>query len=164
MALDVISSSPTDASQEQQNTWIFQAKESRYRITDSLRLEEEEYWNLNQQAKKVKKGDRVLIWISGKSAGIYAVGQVMTDPEKRSDSLKGQSYWTKPADGKKEKPRVLVRYERLLLDNPLYKRFLEYDPALWNLSIIKFALGTNFTVTQDEWLAIKEWLDVKMMT
>lgn len=143
-------------------TWIFQANPNRYRIEESLRVEAEEFWNLNQQWKKVKKGDRVLIWISGKQAGIYALGTVMTDPEKKSDSAKGIGYWNDPRDGRKVKPRVIVRYDELFLDNPLLKLFLQYDPALWNLSVIRSPLGTNFHVTEEEWLAIQDWLDEKL--
>lgn len=144
------------------NTWIFQANPTRYDIYTSLRLESEENWNLNQHAKKIKAGDRALIWLCGDTAGIYAVGTIVTNPELKPDSETGQGYWTDKREGKRVKSRVSVRYERILLDNPLLKAYLLCDPALWNLKIIKNARGTNFSVTHDEWLAIKEWLDIKL--
>ena len=155
-------SKPNAEAQTEIATWIFQANPSRYRIEESLRIEPEEYWNLNQHWKKIKKGDRVLIWISGEQSGIYALGKIVTEPEKRPDSDKGISYWSDPRDGRKIRPRVIVRYDELFFDNPLLKLFLQYDPALWNLSVIRSPRGTNFPVTTEEWGAIQEWLDRKL--
>ena len=107
----------------------------------------------------VSIGDRVLIWIAGSAAGIYAIGTVLTAPVVQPDSPTGIGYWHNPADGRRSKARVRVRYDRLLLDRPLRKVYLEADPALSNLQIIRFPRGTNFSVSEEEWLAIKEWLD-----
>ena len=152
---------PDDESQPQIRTWIFQAKPDKYRIEDSLRIEDEEFWNLNQHAKKIHKGDRVLVWISGSEAGIYAVGTVTTEPQLMPDSPQGLTYWSDKRDGLRVKPRVLVRYEMKLCDTPLLKNFLQCDPELWDLQIIRFSRGTNFPVTEDEWKAIKAWLSSK---
>ncbi|MCL4261677.1 MAG: EVE domain-containing protein [Anaerolineae bacterium] len=144
------------------STWIFQANPNRYEIFESLTGEKEEYWNLNQNAGKVKVGDRVLIWISGNAAGIYALGTVISNPVTRPDSVKGLKYWITKKAGQKTKPRVLVRYDRVFLDNPLLKLFLECDPALWDLKVIRAPQGTNFPVSEEEWQAIEEWLDKKL--
>jgi 5-methylcytosine-specific restriction protein B len=140
-------------------TWVFQANPNLYSIETSLRLESEEFWNLRQHAKAIKVGDRVLIWISGPEAGIYAVGTVITAPITMSDSEKGQEYWLDKTKGRQLAPRVRVRYDQKLIDRPLKKDYLEWDPDLANLSIICFPRGTNFPVTEAEWLAIKKWLD-----
>jgi predicted RNA-binding protein with PUA-like domain len=147
--------------QQQVRTWMFQANPNKYRIEDSIRIEDEEYWNLNQHSKKIHKGDRVLVWISGQEAGIYAIGTVATEPVMMPDSPKGLTYWTKSSDGQRLKPRVLVKYKMKLYDTPLLKKFLQCDPALWDLRIIQFPRGTNFPVTEEEWKAIKVWLDSK---
>lgn len=140
-------------------TWIFQANPKRYRIEESLQAEHEELWNLNQHAAEVRAGDRVLIWISGDDAGIYAVGIVLSNPVIMSDSPRGIEYWSDPADGRRPKARVQVRYDRVLLSRPLRKVYLAADPAFRNLGILRSPRGTNFAVTTAEWLAIKEWLD-----
>lgn len=139
--------------------WIFQANPAKYRIEESLRVERSEYWNLNQHADSVHSGDRVLIWISGKDAGIYGVGTVIDEPQSRPDSAVGIGYWHNPVEGQRVKPRALVRYDQVLLDRPLHKVFLDFDPVLRNMSIMRFAHGTNFPVTEEEWLTIKAWLN-----
>jgi hypothetical protein len=143
-----------------QRTWIFQANPLLYRIADSLQAEREEKWNLRQHYRAVRPSDRVLIWISGKRAGIYALGSVKTSPTIEADSLKGIGYWNDKRQGYRPIARVWVRYERVLLDRPLFRDFLLCDPDLWNLTILRNPRGTNFAVTEDQWLAIKTWLDL----
>ena len=150
---------PQDTPTSGPRYWLFQANPRRYRIIESLRTESEEWWNLNQHADDVRVGDRVLIWISGSEAGVYAVGTVVTPPIVTPDSTTGQAYWLAPEQGKQAKPRVRVRYDRVLLDRPLLKAYLEADPNLWSLRILQFPRGTNFPVDFEEWGAIQEWLD-----
>lgn len=139
--------------------WIFQANPARYRILESLQTETEEYWNLRQHAREVAPGDRVLIWLSGEEAGVYALGTVTTAPILTADSPTGQAYWNDKAAGKRTRARVWVRYERVLLDRPLLKDFIACDPDLWNLAILRQPRGTNFPVTDAEWRALRGWLE-----
>ena len=139
--------------------WIFQANPNRYRILDSLQMEKEELWNLNQHAGEIQSGDDVFIWVAGESAGIYAVGTVRSEPSMTSDTPVGQGYWIDPHDGARPKPRVLVRYSRKLVSRPLLRAYIQNDPDLKNLSILRFPRGTNFPVTDEEYQAILRWLD-----
>lgn len=141
-------------------TWIFQANPRLYQIEQSLQVEQEERWNLRQHQRQVQLNDRVLVWISGKRAGIYAVGTVKTSPVIEADSPKGIGYWNDKRQGYRPIARVLVRYDRVLLDRPLLRDFLLCDPALWNMSIFRNSRGTNFRVMETEWQAIKVWLEV----
>ena len=140
-------------------TWIFQANPNRYDIHTSLRREAEELWNCNQHFRRIRRGDRVLVWISGEEAGIYAFGYVLDNPILRVDSTQGMTYWTDPRQGRRERPRVCVRYKRAFLDRPLLKSFLQCDPELWGLSIFANPRGTNFEVKDDEWEAIRAWIE-----
>jgi hypothetical protein len=141
------------------NVWIFQANPAKYRIFDSLTHEREELWNLNQHSREVRKGDIVLIWIAGPDAGIYAIGTVKTDPNSQSDSQQGIGYWFRRQNGTRIKPRVIVAYKRKMLRHPILKVFLENDPNLWGLSIIRNPRGTNFRVLEDQWAALQQdWL------
>ncbi len=139
--------------------WLFQANPNRYRIHESLQAEREELWNLNQHVGDVHAGDRVLIWICGKDAGVYAIGTIMSEPLLRSDSVAGLGYWVQPAEGRQPRARVRVRYDRVLLDRPLHKAYLECDPALARLRVLRAPRGTNFPVSDEEWHALTGWLD-----
>jgi predicted RNA-binding protein with PUA-like domain len=140
------------------NAWIFQANPKVYRIEESLQREREELWNLRQHSREVRIGDRVLIWLSGPEAGIYAVGTAVSPVVLRADSADGQRYWEDPSEGRRARARIRVRYDHALLDRPLRKTYLEADPALWNLSILRAPRQTNFVITPEEWQALKVWL------
>jgi EVE domain len=143
--------------QRKSQAWIFQANPKRYDIHTALRVEHLDMWNLNQYATEVAAGDQVVVWICGPKAGIYALGSVTSDPVIQEDSVIGMKYWTSPKEGKRPKARVWVRYNRVLLDRPLLKVYIEADPALWKLTILRQARGTNFRVRDDEWQALQEW-------
>ncbi|WP_051304274.1 EVE domain-containing protein [Calidithermus chliarophilus] len=140
-------------------TWIFQANPALYDIHRSLKLEAREWWGCLQHTGRIRAGDRVLIWISGPRAGIYAVGELETGPSLRPDSPVGLRYWTDPVDGMSRRPRALVRYDRVLLDDPLLREYLRCDPDLWGLSVLRQPRGTNFPVTEREWRAVEGWLE-----
>ncbi len=148
-----------DPTSPARRTWIFQGNPNKYHLENSLRDEQEEWWNLNQHAKSVRAGDRVLIWISGDHAGIYAIGSVLTAPEVRPDSTTGIGYWYNPAEGLAAKARVRVRYERRLLSNPLRRAYLQADPDLWDMTILHMPRATIFAVSEAEWQAIEAWLN-----
>jgi N4-bis(aminopropyl)spermidine synthase len=150
---------PISNMMSQQNTWIFQANPAMYNISTSLKVETRELWSCNQHVAKIKRGDRMLVWISGARAGIYAVGKVISDPVNRPDSTIGLSYWANILNGLENRSRVLVEYERIFLERPLLRKYLQWDPELWGLSVIKQPRGTNFTVTEAEWQAIEIWLE-----
>ena len=141
------------------STWIFQANPAKYHIHQALANEREELWNCNQHAHKIHAGDRVLIWLSGARAGIYAQGRVLEGATERPDTLKGQDYWKDKRQGVEVRPRVKVKYETSFLDNPLLKVFLRWDPALEGLSVMTQPRGTNFVVRPEEWLALEIWLE-----
>jgi N4-bis(aminopropyl)spermidine synthase len=142
-------------------TWIFQANPKYYDILKSIENEHWELWGCTSYRDKIKSGDRVLIWVSGKEAGIYAIGQVLKDPHERPDTVAGLNYWIRLERGLEQKCRVVIRYEQRLLDRPLLRRHLAYDERLGSLSIFKNARGTNFKVLPAEWEAIASWLQME---
>lgn len=138
--------------------WIFQANPNKYRIEEALQDRAEDYWNLRQHAGDVHAGDRILIWVSGDEAGIYALGTVVTEPVVRTDAPESAPYWRPPENGGRPRPRVLVRFDQTYLDQPIKKTFLLTDPVLQGLRVISFPRATNFPVTEEQWLALQEWL------
>lgn len=138
--------------------WLFQANPTRYRIHEALEQKAEDYWNLNQHASQISVGDRVLIWICGDEAGIYAVGTVVTAPVVMPDAPGGTPYWRPPSSGSQPRPRVLVRFDQKLLDQPLRKAFLLTDPVLSGLRVLHQPRATNFPVTVEQWTALQPWL------
>ena len=64
--------------------WIFQANPLRYDIMNALADEEigvNMHWLVNQHKNDIIKGHIGMIWLSGKESGIYAITEIVTDPQ-----------------------------------------------------------------------------------
>ena len=132
--------------------WIFQANPRRYDILNALADDfEEDVWAINQYKGRIHNGDIGIIWMSGKEGGIYAIADVVSDPEYLVDSEASTKYWTSEADKSQKRLRVRIRYRLKLINNPIMRDELRNIPELKNTAIFKQPQGTNFPVSSDEW-------------
>lgn len=145
------------------NAWIFQANPLRYNIYDAIKDAnlDNKHWLVNQCKDFIRKGDTCLIWMSGKNAGIYAVGEVLTDPEYSMDSDNETDYWQYEGDKNKRRLRVKFTYKTKIADTPVLRSEIMKIPELKQLSILRQAQGTNFPVTSEEWLVISKLIEQK---
>jgi hypothetical protein len=104
-------------------------------------------------------GDGVLLWKAGKDSGVYALGEVATEPAPLPDA---DVHWSAASrsDALEPRPRVRVKILSTYLDRPLLRSQLKMDPKLSSLSILRFAQGTNFPVSDGEWARLQELLGV----
>lgn len=132
--------------------WIFQANPERYDILNAMADEslDEDVWLVNQNKDLIKKGDIMLIWMSGKEGGIYAVTDIMSNPEYMYDSTESSKYWLSEEDQNKKKLRVKYKCKLKLINNPILKEELKNIPELKNLAIFRQPQGTNFPVSPKE--------------
>jgi len=130
------------------DVWIFQAVPENYDILDEVpeRLAKQrigDHWRVTHFASKMRIDDRVLLWRSGLTAGIYGTAQIETVPYRVGG-----------------KTRVDLRFFPLL-EQPVLKSTLLKDPLLKNLSILRSARGTNFAVTPEEWEKLEHLVGAK---
>jgi len=139
--------------------WIFQADPKRYRLLEALADADEIVWEVNQHGREIHMGDGVLIWQAGPNAGIYALAEVASEPAAETDR---DPHWAETERERmaEPRPRVGLKISQLLLDRPLLRSELRDDPALQSLSILRFAQGTNFPVSQEEWDRLLELMNV----
>ncbi len=137
--------------------WLFQANPRYSRILDGIRELEGMYWLVTRYADQIAVGDRVVIWVAGKEAGIYAFAEV-TQPTHFVAQPPDLNYWLLPvrAMGRFYAP---VRFTRKLLNCPLLKTRLRYDPILSNLQVLRAPHSTNFKVSQHEWQQVCQWFN-----
>lgn len=136
--------------------WLFQGNPKYYRIIDGIRDFEKMPWLVTRYAKDIAPGDGVLVWVSGKEAGIYALAEV-TEPAQVLSKLPDQKYWT-DASRAVDKAQAMIRFTSKLLERPLLKTNLLQDPLLKNLLVIRAPNATNFKVTPEEWQRVRELL------
>ena len=134
--------------------WLFQGNPVYYRIIDGLRDFTQMPWLVTRYAKEMQPGDGVLVWISGKEAGLYAIAEMIEAP-KMMEELPDIGYWLdKSRFG--TTPFATIRFTDKLLDRPLLRSDLKQDPVLQSLSVLRQPNATNFKVTAAEWQRVYE--------
>ena len=142
--------------------WIFQANPDRFDILNALSdiSYDKDTWLVNQYKSQIKKGDVVLIWMSGvEDGGIYAVGEILTNPTVMRDNPHTDKYWLNDGDRGQEKLRVNLKVTNKFLNHPIFRSELKNIGKLKKLSILKNPRGTNFPVAESEWKIIKQQIE-----
>lgn len=67
-------------------TWFFQANPKLFDIDSALAQLDEIWWRVPQYTSEIQRGDVVLLWRSGKEAGIVGVGRVAGEPRQHASS------------------------------------------------------------------------------
>jgi hypothetical protein len=141
--------------------WIFQADPKKYNIAAMLNDEEvanEFHWQINQHKNDIHTSHKGLIWVSGESAGVYALVEVISEPGIWEESEAEKSYWIDSSNEEGSQLRVKLRIIKNLTNNPISKRSLKMIDGLQDLRIIKQPWGKNpFKVFPEQWdLLIKK--------
>ncbi|HOO97556.1 MAG TPA: endonuclease NucS [Caldisericia bacterium] len=141
---------------DEKSVWIFQANPDKYDIVKALSDGALGGWRVNQHKKEVKKGHLVLIWVSGKEAGIYAIARI------ESDLMKGEAIDDADDEYNIELKRdETVDYVDLavinnMINKPILKEKILTLDGMDKLSVIRSPQGTNFPVTDEQWRAISD--------
>lgn len=126
--------------------WIFQANPTKFPLKEVL-LEDDpdiDWWQTNQHARRIQLGDQVLLWQSGKEAGVYAHAVV--------------TGWPKLTSGAR-KLAVTLDLQTNFVDKPLLKKLLVRTRGLEKLGVLrKIPAGTNFPVSESEWRILNRLL------
>lgn len=144
---------------ETEKVWIFQANPNRYDILNALSddgIGPEIHWLVNQHKNEIAKGHLGVIWLSGSEGGIYALTEIISNPQFMSEPDEEEKYWIDSSDKRKEKLRVKMKVLKNMVNKPIYKNELRSTAGLENISIFRQSQGTNFPLTNEEWQLVKE--------
>ncbi len=132
-------------------TWIFQSNPKYYDIDAALKSLREMSWSVNQFKQSINPGDEVFIWRSGSDAGILAGATVLTSPSMMEQD--GLQFAVQSEKFDKQGLRVRLRIEDIYAV-PLSRDVLR--ARLPDLSILQAPQATNFAVTPEQAVAIRE--------
>jgi predicted RNA-binding protein with PUA-like domain len=132
--------------------WIFQAVPTRYDLLGALADKSltEDVWMVKQYVNEIRSGHIGLLWMAGKKAGIYALVDVISDPQMLRESEQSAKYWLDDFDRGQLRLRVKI-LRKSVLTNPILKDELKHIPELKNMEIFRQPQGTNKRVTNEEW-------------
>lgn len=153
-AAEDIPEAAVDAASASTRAWIFQANPQYYDLAGALARLTEHHWLINQHADKIKAGDTVFLWQSGKDGGVMAYGRILSSPALLPPS-EAERPFVRDASALPAKPALRVRL-RIddVLDEPLDRDTLREDPRLVGLMFLRASQGTNFPVAADECAAL----------
>jgi len=132
--------------------WYFQANpKTKYKVQDRLKevtVRDMDVWEINQHKEEILDGHIALIWACGEKSGIYALADIISNPEMLVDSEDSTKHYIHEEDKLQKKLRVKISFSLILGDKyitgeELRRRSLQ---------------GTNFAVTKSEWLDISKIL------
>lgn len=132
--------------------WIFQANPKYSQILEAIQERDGIYWLVTRYDREIAPGDRVLIWIAGKQAGIYAIAEVAAAPQ-FMDEPPDIDIWTMPIRAR-ARFYTPVTFQEKLLDAPLLKSVLLYDRILYEMEVIRRPRNTNFRISEAQWSQI----------
>ncbi|MFW9973320.1 MAG: AAA family ATPase, partial [Candidatus Odinarchaeota archaeon] len=128
--------------------WIFQSNPEKFDLEKAIRELEKDVFLVNQYKSEIRKGDKILFWISGVDAGIIGYGDVLTNPkvlEQNPEALK----YVKNDDFNEKLLRVWVSYNEIK-PKILKLDLQEYYPDITEkMSIFKNPRGTNFPIDKE---------------
>lgn len=142
------------------NVWLFQARPEQYDLRAELskrRVGDLSSWSVTDNSREMHLGDAVILWQSGKDAGIYALGELTGEPYEKIYEEGSEPPWAKSkGDGQPvAERRVSFKYTTILSD-PILKAVIRQDPVLAGMQVIRSPQGTNFRVTPEEWEALQK--------
>lgn len=77
----------------------------RYTILFLMKASKEDTWLVSRYRDDIRIGDITLIWKAGQRSGIYAVGEILTNPQEMYDPPESRKYWKSEVDKNKKAVR-----------------------------------------------------------
>lgn len=133
------------------NYWLFQTNPKVFKLKDALRAEALETFPVKAHKDKIKAGDLVIFWQSGKRSGCFALGQVSETVKEREASTSEKIFY-KESVGKVS--RVSIKIDYNLWNKPITKEILPNNQAFQEF--YAGIPGTNFKATKAQYETIKE--------
>ncbi|KAA9022936.1 AAA family ATPase [Niallia endozanthoxylica] len=131
------------------NYWIFQGNPKQFDVNTYVEENKELTWGVRQKQyiDDIKMGDKVFLWRAdgGKknSGGVIALSEVISEP------YEGDEHY--------EVKLVIKAYRLTKDDGMLMRHELKELPETKTIQILKIGTGTNFKLTEQEFLILSEF-------
>jgi hypothetical protein len=133
------------------NYWIFQGNPKFYNVIGALSDNALKTWSVKAFKNDIKKRDKVILWVTGKNEGCYALCEVDSAVYMGvDDEIEMKYYGSQFAN--EETSRVRIKITHNLAADPVLKSQIE---SIEELSKLKVGYqGTNFKARKEEYLTL----------
>jgi hypothetical protein len=137
------------------NYWVFQGNPKIYDIQSALNADAIKSWSVNAHKDAIKPGDKVILWATGEQAGVYALGEVTSEPIERKEEPEELAFYKTPSENN-EGTRVSLEITNNLANSPITKEEIATIKALEKLKV--GSQGTNFSATKEQYTQLLEMI------
>ena len=135
------------------NYWIFQGNPKIYNVIDAISDNALETWSVKAYKSEIKKGDKVILWVTGEKQGCYALCEVTSNVYEGLDEDNQMKYYTDQSVNEKA-TRVRMNMTHNLSTKPITKERIGDIEELSELKVGN--QGTNFSATEEEYSTLLE--------
>ena len=125
--------------------WVFQGNPQYYDVVGALQHNAVRTWQANQHKNDIHPGDRVIIWLTGETAGCYALATVMSEVHTITEDAEEAVYRKQP-EKNSTMQGVTLRIDTNLWEAPVSKGDLAGQPTFSDFPAGR--QGTNLAATQ----------------
>ena len=137
--------------------YIFQCNPKVYDIDSALQNLDQMTYTVNKNyIRKMLPFITVYIWESGNDGGIVAKAMTISDVGSYTDEAGDQYYYGGPPAELTEN-KVWIQFTEIP-ETKISRETIKNHPVLKDLTILKFAQGTTFPITEEQAMAIEEIL------
>ncbi|TXG36971.1 MrcB family domain-containing protein [Seonamhaeicola maritimus] len=138
------------------NYWVFQGNPKIYNVTNSLQDNALTTWSVKAHKDKIKKGDKVIIWVTGDVSGCYALAKVTSSVYNAFDDDSQTKYYTdKSLNIKSDRVNIEVEYN--ITQSPILKSDLSEFNSFEDFK--GGNQGTNFSATRQQYSTILKLIE-----
>lgn len=133
------------------NYWVFQGRPEVFDAAKAIQDENLHTWSVHAHKSKIKEGDKIILWMTGKESGCYALAEVESDLFHTQELAEERAYYANdPGDVTSDKVRIRITHDMTV--NPALKDELFKLPAFSDFK--GGNQGTNFSATQEQYETI----------
>jgi len=138
--------------------WLFQSSPQVFQLREALAADAVTTFAIKAHKKAIQIGDKIILWQSGKKAGCYALGSVLSAPINQAITAKEKAYFLSKVE---EEQRIQLQIDYNLWNRPITKEML---PNSQTFDAFYAGIpGTNFKATKKQYtelVDIVEHLDI----
>lgn len=127
------------------NYWIFQCNPAEFDYVKAVKSNLLHDWTVAAHKDKIKTNDKVILWLTGKRAGCYALARITSDPAEIGKSPDNHLWKSEP----KISLKAGIELTHNLVDNPLLWQNIKSTKGLEELKVGN--QGTNFSATRKQY-------------
>lgn len=136
------------------NYWIFQCNPAEFDYVKAVKSNLLHDWTVAAHRDKIKTNDKVILWLTGKRAGCYALARITSDPAEAGKSPDNH-LWKSES---KISLKAGIELTHNLVDNPLLWQNIKSTNGLEELKVGN--QGTNFSATRKQYHTLLKLIEV----